>query len=143
MGDANKMNTLSLKFKNNNINYFHHNNLCTHKLLLLAHKKGAGSRKNGRQSNSKRRGVKIFGDHIVASGNIIVRQVGTKFHAGVNTSCGNDFTLYATSDGIVKFSQIRGRRCVSVYPPSKTKSFASNNSTSKRKSLNLSKYTTR
>ena len=69
----------------------------------MAHKKGAGSTKNGRDSNAKRLGVKRFGGEIVRAGNIIVRQRGMKFQPGINVGCGKDFTLFALADGIVKF----------------------------------------
>ena len=69
----------------------------------MAHKKGAGSTKNGRDSNSKRLGVKRFGGEKVRAGNILVRQRGMKFKAGKNVGCGKDFTLFALADGIIKF----------------------------------------
>lgn len=69
----------------------------------MAHKKGAGSTKNGRDSNAKRLGVKRFGNQIVRAGNILVRQRGMKFKPGLNVGCGKDFTLFALSDGVVKF----------------------------------------
>lgn len=69
----------------------------------MAHKKAGGSTNNGRDSQSKRLGVKIFGGQVVKAGNIIVRQRGTRFHAGVNVGCGTDHTLFAKADGIVKF----------------------------------------
>jgi len=69
----------------------------------MAQKKGAGSTKNGRDSNSKRLGVKVFGGQKVKSGNIIVRQRGMKFKPGINVGCGKDFTLFALTKGIVKF----------------------------------------
>ncbi len=69
----------------------------------MAHKKAAGSTRNGRDSESKRLGVKRFGGQAVAAGNILVRQRGTKFHAGVNVGMGKDHTLFATADGVVKF----------------------------------------
>ena len=69
----------------------------------MAHKKGAGSTKNGRDSNSKRLGVKRFGGEKVTAGSILVRQRGMKFKPGLNVKCGNDFTLVALVDGIVKF----------------------------------------
>ncbi len=69
----------------------------------MAHKKGAGSSRNGRESESKRLGVKIFGGQSVIAGNIIVRQRGTKFRAGKNVGMGKDHTLFALSDGTVKF----------------------------------------
>ena len=69
----------------------------------MAHKKGAGSTKNGRDSNSKRLGVKKFGGHFVKAGNILVSQRGMKFKPGINVGSGKDFTLFARVDGIVKF----------------------------------------
>jgi len=82
----------------------------------MAHKKAAGSTRNGRESISKRLGVKKFGGENVLAGNILVRQRGTKFHAGDNVGMGRDHTLFATADGNVKF-EIRGpkkRRTISV-----------------------------
>ncbi|MHB1034487.1 MAG: 50S ribosomal protein L27 [Pirellulales bacterium] len=75
----------------------------------MAHKKGQGSSRNGRDSQSQRRGVKRFGGEAVRAGNIIVRQVGTKFHAGKGVGQGSDYTLFALVDGFVKFDQ-EGRR---------------------------------
>ena len=69
----------------------------------MAHKKCAGSTKNGRHSNAKRLGVKRFGGETVTAGNILVRQRGMKFKPGTNVGCGKDFTLFALSDGVVKF----------------------------------------
>lgn len=69
----------------------------------MAHKKGAGSTKNGRDSNSKRLGVKKFGGEKVRAGNILIRQKGMKFQPGINVGCGKDFTLFALKDGIVEF----------------------------------------
>ena len=69
----------------------------------MAHKKGAGSTKNGRDSNSKRLGVKRFGGQTVKAGNILIRQRGMKFKPGLNVGCGKDFTLFALKDGVVKF----------------------------------------
>ena len=69
----------------------------------MAHKKGAGSTKNGRDSNSKRLGVKKFGGQTVKAGNIIIRQRGMKVKPGLNVGCGKDFTLFALADGVVKF----------------------------------------
>ena len=74
----------------------------------MAHKKAAGSTKNGRDSQSKRLGVKKFGGQLVVPGNILVRQRGTKFHPGINVGCGKDHTLFAKSDGNVQFN-IRGK----------------------------------
>jgi large subunit ribosomal protein L27 len=82
----------------------------------MAHKKGVGSSRNGRDSKSKRRGVKEYGGESVLAGNILVRQCGTKLHPGKNVGCGKDYTLYALIDGIVKFEGDRNRRRVSVYP---------------------------
>jgi large subunit ribosomal protein L27 len=82
----------------------------------MAHKKGAGSSRNGRDSNSQRRGVKRFGGQVVRAGNILVRQVGTVFHPGNNVGMGRDFTLFALIDGTVRFGQNRGRNIVSIDP---------------------------
>ena len=82
----------------------------------MAHKKAAGSTRNGRESESKRLGVKKFGGESVLAGNILVRQRGTKFHAGNNVGMGRDHTLFATVDGNVKF-EVRGprkRRTISI-----------------------------
>ena len=82
----------------------------------MAHKKGGGSTKNGRDSESKRLGVKKFGGEAVTTGNIIVRQKGTKFHPGNNVGMGKDYTLFALVDGVVKFEpHRRDRKQVSVY----------------------------
>lgn len=84
----------------------------------MAHKKAGGSTRNGRDSESKRLGVKLFGGQAVVSGNILVRQRGTQFHPGDNVGLGRDHTLFATADGSVKF-EVRGakkRRYVSVVP---------------------------
>lgn len=75
----------------------------------MAHKKGAGSSKNGRDSNAQRLGVKRFGGEYVIPGNIIVRQRGTKFHPGENVGIGRDHTLFATIEGVVVFERMRGR----------------------------------
>ena len=80
----------------------------------MAPKKGQGSSKNGRDSESKRLGVKIYGGQFAQSGNIIVRQRGTKFHPGKNVGRGGDDTLFATSDGVVKFGRRGGRKLVDV-----------------------------
>ncbi|MDG5767329.1 50S ribosomal protein L27 [Balneolales bacterium ANBcel1] len=81
----------------------------------MAHKKGGGSTKNGRDSESKRLGVKRFGGEAVRAGNIIIRQRGTKFHPGTNVGMGKDDTIFATADGIVTFSIGRkNRKTVSV-----------------------------
>ena len=76
----------------------------------MAHKKGVGSSKNGRESESKRLGVKIFGDQSVKAGNIIVRQRGTKHHPGNNVGIGKDHTLFALTDGTVVFTKKRNNR---------------------------------
>ena len=76
----------------------------------MAHKKGAGSSKNGRESHSKRLGVKIFGGQDIIAGNIIVRQRGTKHHAGENVGMGKDHTLFALTDGVVEFKKGRQNR---------------------------------
>ena len=76
----------------------------------MAHKKGAGSSRNGRESESKRLGVKIYGGQRIIAGNIIVRQRGTNHHPGQNVGMGKDHTLYALSDGIVKFKKGRNDR---------------------------------
>ena len=74
----------------------------------MAHKKGEGSVKNGRDSHSKRLGVKIFGGQAAVAGNIIVRQRGTTYHAGKNVGVGKDFTLFALVDGLVEFRKKKG-----------------------------------
>ncbi len=82
----------------------------------MAHKKGQGSTSNGRDSIGKRLGVKRFEGETVRAGNILVRQRGTSFHAGHNVGCGNDYTLFALGDGVVKFERKgKGRRYISVY----------------------------
>jgi len=83
----------------------------------MAHKKGVGSSKNGRDSNPKFRGVKKFGGEQVIAGNIIIRQVGTVFHPGRNVGLGRDYTIYSLIDGVVKFEhKDKKRQRVSVYP---------------------------
>ena len=83
----------------------------------MAHKKGGGSSRNGRDSQSKRLGVKKFGGEVVRSGNILVRQKGTKFYPGINVGMGRDYTLFATVDGYVKFEHVtRDKKRISVYP---------------------------
>ena len=84
----------------------------------MAHKKGQGSSRNGRDSRGQRRGVKRFGGQTVKAGEIIVRQLGTKFHPGPGVGMGRDYTLYALVEGIVSFeSKGRNRKRVSVVPP--------------------------
>ena len=80
----------------------------------MAHKKGQGTSKNGRDSNSKRLGVKKFGSEHVFPGNIILRQRGTKFHPGENVGLGKDYTIYALTEGKVQFHSNRNRKMVSV-----------------------------
>jgi large subunit ribosomal protein L27 len=82
----------------------------------MAHKKGVGSSRNGRDSNPNRLGVKCYGGEWVSAGSIIVRQRGTRFHPGRNVGRGSDDTLFATADGVVKFETHRRRKAVSVYP---------------------------
>lgn len=83
----------------------------------MAHKKGAGSSKNGRESESKRLGVKIYGGQAIVAGNIIVRQRGTSHHPGDNVGMGKDHTLFALTDGVVQFKKGRkDRSFVSVEP---------------------------
>jgi large subunit ribosomal protein L27 len=83
----------------------------------MAHKKGQGSSRNGRDSNPKYRGVKVFAGETVSAGSILVRQVGTVIHPGSNVKLGRDFTLFSTVDGVVKYErQGRDRKKVSVYP---------------------------
>jgi len=84
----------------------------------MAHKKAGGSTRNGRDSESKRLGVKMYGGQVVQPGNIIVRQRGTHFHSGLNVGCGKDHTLFAKAEGVVKF-EVKGpkkRRIVNVVP---------------------------
>lgn len=83
----------------------------------MAHKKAGGSVKNGRDSNPQYRGIKVYGGQTVTPGCIIVRQVGSSFHAGKNVACGKDFTLFALADGVVSYKAGKGnRRFVSVEP---------------------------
>ncbi|MBX3190843.1 MAG: 50S ribosomal protein L27 [Labilithrix sp.] len=83
----------------------------------MAHKKGAGSTRNGRDSNSQRRGVKVYGGETVRAGNILVRQVGETIHAGKNVGLGSDFTLFALIDGVVKYEwKTNTKKKCSVYP---------------------------
>ncbi len=83
----------------------------------MAHKKGAGSTRNGRDSNSQRRGVKVYGGEAVRAGNILVRQVGETISPGKNVGKGSDFTLFALADGFVKYEwKSNVKKKVSVYP---------------------------
>ncbi len=82
----------------------------------MAHKKGQGSSRNGRDSNSQRRGVKAFGGEKITAGSIIIRQVGTVFHPGNNVGLGKDYTIFSKIDGTVKFERLdKKRKKVSVY----------------------------
>ena len=82
----------------------------------MAHKKGQGSSRNGRDSQAQRRGVKVYGGQTVSAGAIIIRQLGTKIHPGDNVGMGKDYTLFAKVDGVVKFERKdRDRKKVSVY----------------------------
>jgi large subunit ribosomal protein L27 len=82
----------------------------------MAHKKGASSTRNGRDSNAQRLGVKRFGGQVVNAGEIILRQRGTHFHPGVNVGRGGDDTLFALSDGAVHFGTHRGRKVINIVP---------------------------
>ena len=83
----------------------------------MAHKKGEGSVKNGRDSHSKRLGVKIYGGQPAIAGNIIIRQRGTSYHPGKNVGVGRDFTIFAIADGVVEFRKTKGdRTVVSINP---------------------------
>jgi large subunit ribosomal protein L27 len=82
----------------------------------MAHKKGQGSSRNGRDSNAQRRGVKVYGGEKIHAGSIIVRQVGTKIHPGNNVGLGKDYTIFALIDGVVKYERMdKTRKKVSVY----------------------------
>jgi len=82
----------------------------------MAHKKGQGSSRNGRDSNAQRRGVKVFGGQVITAGAIIVRQLGTRIHPGKNVGLGKDYTLYSLIDGVVKYERLdKTRKKVSVY----------------------------
>ena len=82
----------------------------------MAHKKGASSSRNGRDSNAQRLGVKRYGGQLVNAGEILVRQRGTKFHPGVNVGRGGDDTLFALAAGLVEFGEKRGRKTVNIVP---------------------------
>jgi large subunit ribosomal protein L27 len=83
----------------------------------MAHKKGQGSSRNGRDSGAQYRGVKVFGGQRVSAGSVLVRQVGSTFHAGQNVGVGKDYTLWARIDGVVKYEREgKNRRRISVYP---------------------------
>ena len=83
----------------------------------MAHKKGQGSTRNGRDSNGQRRGVKVFAGQVAKAGNILVRQVGTRIHPGKNVGMGRDFTLFAMIDGIVRYERVgKDRKQVHIFP---------------------------
>ena len=83
----------------------------------MAHKKGQGSTRNGRDSQGQRRGVKVFAGQLAKAGNILVRQVGTRVHPGKNVGMGRDFTLFAKIDGIVRYERVgKDRRQVHIFP---------------------------
>ena len=83
----------------------------------MAHKKGQGSTRNGRDTAGKRRGIKVYAGETVIAGNILVRQLGTRIHPGCGVGMGRDHTIYAKTDGIVKYERVgRDRKRVSVYP---------------------------
>jgi large subunit ribosomal protein L27 len=84
----------------------------------MAHKKGQGSSRNGRDSNAQRRGMKIFGGQCVSAGSILVRQVGTTIHPGRNCGLGKDYTLFAKVDGVVSYGKSRGRTLAHIDAPS-------------------------
>ena len=91
-------------------------------IQLFAHKKGQGTSKNGRDSNSKRLGVKCADGQVVSAGSIIIRQRGTRINAGKNVGIGKDYTLFALTDGVVKFETKRGtRKYVSIVEPKPAK----------------------
>jgi large subunit ribosomal protein L27 len=83
----------------------------------MAHKKGQGSTRNGRDSPGQRRGIKVFGGQLARAGNIIVRQVGTRIHPGINVGMGRDYTIFSKIEGIVHYERVgKDRKRVSVYP---------------------------
>ena len=82
----------------------------------MAHKRGQGSSRNGRDSNPQYRGVKRQDGQVVSAGSILIRQLGTKVHPGTNVGCGRDYTLFAKVDGTVRFEERNRRKLVSVYP---------------------------
>jgi len=84
----------------------------------MAHKKGQGSSRNGRDSPGQRRGVKLYAGQLARAGNIIIRQLGTRIHPGVNVGMGRDFTIFAKIDGVVRYERVgKDRTRVSIYPP--------------------------
>ncbi|MBI3797299.1 MAG: 50S ribosomal protein L27 [Deltaproteobacteria bacterium] len=85
----------------------------------MAHKKGQGSSRNGRDSPGQRRGVKLYAGQLARAGNIIIRQLGTRIHPGTNVGMGRDYTLFAKIDGVVRYERVgKDRKRVSIYPPS-------------------------
>jgi large subunit ribosomal protein L27 len=85
----------------------------------MAHKKGQGSSRNGRDSPGQRRGVKVYAGQLARAGNILVRQLGTRIHPGTNVGMGRDYTLFAKIDGLVRYERVgKDRTRVSIYPPS-------------------------
>lgn len=87
----------------------------------MAHKKGQGSSRNGRDSPGQRRGVKVYAGQVVKAGNILVRQLGTRIHPGLNVGMGRDYTLFATSNGIVRYERVgKDRKRVCVYSDTAT-----------------------
>jgi large subunit ribosomal protein L27 len=84
----------------------------------MAHKKGQGSSRNGRDSNGQRRGTKRYAGQVVKAGNILVRQVGTQIHPGAGVGCGKDYTLFALRDGVVQYAPSKGRIVARVVPQS-------------------------
>ena len=85
----------------------------------MAHKKGQGSSRNGRDSPGQRRGVKLYAGQLARAGNIIIRQLGTRIHPGTNVGMGRDYTLFAKVDGVVRYERVgKDRTRVSIYPPS-------------------------
>jgi large subunit ribosomal protein L27 len=82
----------------------------------MAHKKGQGSSRNGRDSQGQRRGVKRYGGESVRAGNILVRQLGTRIHPGPNVGLGRDYTLFALCDGVVRYGRSRGKATVRIEP---------------------------
>ena len=85
----------------------------------MAHKKAGGSSRNGRDSESQRLGVKRYGGELVKAGTILVRQHGTRLHPGDNVGLGSDYTLFARTDGVVKYHERRGRKLASIIPESR------------------------
>lgn len=82
----------------------------------MAHKKGQGSTRNGRDSNAQYRGVKLYDGQVCTAGSIIIRQVGSSFHAGTNVGTGRDYTLFSKVDGVVRFGKRNNRKVISVEP---------------------------